>query len=396
MAENRRSMPPRPPLPQNVRALGLVSLLNDASSEMIFPLLPTFVTRTLGAAPLALGVIDGAAEAVSAAMKIVAGRISDRAAQRKPLVLAGYALAGLARPLIALATGAGHVLGLRIVDRIGKGIRSGPRDALIAEATPVEQRGRAFGFHRAMDHAGALVGPLLASAVLLVRHDLRLVFGLAAVPAALALLVLATRVKETQPEPAALDPAAPAGPAEPMPRALKLYLLVLGVFALGNSSDTFLLLRAQDAGVSLAAVPLLWSLHHLVKSTLSTPAGALSDRIGRKAAILIGWSVYALSYAGFALASAAWHFWALFAVYALFHAFAEGPERALMADLGGGATRGRDFGWFHAVGGGMQLPASLLTGWLWQRFGPGVALGMGAALAAMAALGLVALIPRRA
>jgi MFS family permease len=381
-------------LPRNVKALGAVSLLNDASSEMIYPLLPTFVTRTLGAAPLALGLIEGAAEAVAAGMKVLAGRLSDESAKRKPLVIAGYAIASTARPLIALAGGAGHVLGLRLADRVGKGIRSGPRDALIAEATPAGQRGRAFGFHRAMDHAGALIGPLIASAVLLVRDDLRLVFGLAAIPAALALLVLITQVRETGGATVETPGAVPPS-AEAPSRALPVYLAVLAVFTLGNSSDAFLLLRAQEAGVGLAMIPLLWSFHHLVKSVVSTPAGALSDRIGRKAAIVIGWSVYAASYAGFAGATQAWHFWALFALYGLFHAFAEGPERALLADLSGRTTRGRDFGWFHAVGGGMQLPASLLTGYVWQTFGPTAALSVGAALAAVASLGLLALVPAR-
>jgi MFS family permease len=174
-----------------------------------------------------------------------------------------------------------------------------------------------------------------------------------------------------------------------------VYLGVLAIFSLGNSSDAFLLLRAQDAGVSLALVPLLWSFHHLVKSVVSTPAGALSDRIGRKAAIVIGWIIYAASYAGFAFAATAWHVWALFAVYGLFHAFSEGPERALLADLAGHATRGRDFGWFHAVSGGMQLPASLLTGYLWQTHGAGAALATGAVLAGVAALALILLVRTR-
>ena len=383
-----------PPLPRNVKALGVVSLLNDASSEMIFPLLPTFLTRTLGAAPLSLGVIEGAAEAMSAAVKVLAGRASDRSARRKPLVLVGYGLASLARPLIALTTAAGQVLALRLLDRAGKGVRSGPRDALIADATPVAQRGHAFGFHRAMDHAGALIGPLIASAILLVRDDLRLVFGLAAVPALIVMWTLLTQVRDT-----ASSPEAPPSPEPVTPRsastALPAYLAVLAVFTLGNSSDAFLLLRAQEAGVALVAVPLLWSFHHLVKSAISVPAGRLSDRVGRKGAILLGWTIYALSYAGFAVASAPWHFWALFAFYGLFHAFSEGPERALLADLAGTTTRGRDFGWFHAVSGGMQLPASLLTGYLWQSAGAPVALGAGAALAAVAAFGLVFFVPRQ-
>jgi MFS family permease len=384
-------------LPRNVKALGVVSLLNDASSEMIFPLLPAFVTGTLGAPATALGAIEGAAEAFSAFVKVASGRVSDRSARRKPLVVAGYSLASLARPLIAVAASVAQVLSLRLLDRLGKGLRSGPRDALLAEAAPPEERGRAFGFHRAMDHAGACVGPLLASAVLLVRDDLRLVFALAAVPAALAVVTLLTQVRET---PAASASEAPpardavASPSAPV-SGLRLYLLVLAVFALGNSSDVFLILRAQEAGVSLALLPLLWTLHHVVKSAVSTHAGALSDHLGRKGVILIGWSVYAASYAGFAAAGAAWHFWVLFAIYGLFHAFTEGPQAALVADLSPAAVRGRSFGWFHAVSGGIQLPASLLTGFLWERHGAPVALGTGAVLAGVAAVGLHFLVPAR-
>jgi len=375
-----------PALPRNVKALGLVSFLNDCSSEMIYPLLPAFLARTLGTAAVSLGAIEGAAEAAAAAMKVAAGRISDRTSRRKPIVLLGYGLASVARPLIAFTGSAAQVLVLRLVDRAGKGIRSGPRDALIAEATPPEQRGHAFGFQRAMDHAGAFVGPLLASAVLLVREDLRLVFALAALPAVLVMWTLSTKVAETTP--AAEAPAPVAAPRKASP-ALPAYLAVLALFALGNSSDAFLLLRAQEAGVALAVIPLLWSFHHVVKSVFSTPAGKLSDRIGRKAAIVAGWAIYALSYAGFAVAAGAWHFWGLFAVYGLFHAFSEGPERALLADLAGTATRGRDFGWFHAVSGGMQLPASLLTGYLWQAHGARMALGTGAVLAGAAAMALL-------
>jgi MFS family permease len=380
-------------LPRNVKALGVVSLLNDASSEMIFPLLPIFVTRVLGAAPLALGAIEGAAEAVSAAVKVFAGGLSDRSARRKPLVVVGYSLASLTRPLVALAGSAGQILGLRALDRLGKGIRSGPRDALIAEATPEAQRGRAFGFHRAMDHAGAVLGPLLASAVLFFRDDLRLVFALAAVPAALAVLALVFGVRETPMAPHEARPAAPPAPARHR-GGLAVYLAVLGLFALGNSSDAFLLLRAEEAGVAVALLPLLWGLHHVVKSAFSMYAGGLSDRWGRKGVIVIGWAIYAVSYAGFARAGEAWHFWALFAVYGLYHAFCEGPERALLADLSSPSTRGRDFGWFHAMAGGMQLPASLLTGYLWQAYGSAAALGAGAALAALAALGLWLLVAK--
>jgi len=381
------------PLHRTVRSLGLVSLLTDASSEMIYPLLPAFLTGTLRAGPAFLGIVEGLAETVAAALKIVSGGLSDRLRRRKPLVVAGYSLSSLVRPLVALATAPAHVLAVRVLDRVGKGVRSAPRDALVAAVVPPEDRGRAFGFQRAMDHAGAMVGPLLASAAMLVTSDLRVVFALAVIPAALAVATLVLGVREEA------RPAAPAavtatpGEASPLEPALLRYLGVLAVFTLGNSSDAFLLLRAQEAGIALAAIPALWALHHLVKAGVSTWGGALSDRVGRRRVILAGWGVYALAYAGFAVAVSPLAIVGLFAFYGLFHAFTEGTERALVADLAGEATRGRAFGLFHAVTGATLLPASLITGVLWQRFGAPVALGTGAALAALAAFGLLALVP---
>jgi MFS family permease len=244
-----------------------------------------------------------------------------------------------------------------------------------------------------MDHTGAMVGPLLASAAMLATRDLRVVFGLAAIPAVLAVATLVLGVRE---EPRPVVPAAEkatSGGSGPLEPALLRYLAVLAVFTLGNSSDAFLLLRAQETGVALAAIPALWSFHHLVKAGASTWGGALSDRVGRRRVIVGGWAVYALAYAGFAAASSPLAIVSLFAVYGLFHALTEGAERALVADLAGEATRGRAFGLFHAVTGAALLPASLMTGLLWQRFGAPVALGTGALLAALAALGLVALVP---
>jgi MFS family permease len=386
-----------PRLHRTVRSLGLVSLLNDASSEMIYPLLPAFLTGTLRAGPALLGVVEGVAEAVAAALKVVFGRLSDRLSRRTPLVVAGYSLSSLARPLVSLATLPVHVLAVRVTDRVGKGVRSAPRDALVALVTAAGDRGRAFGFQRAMDHAGAVIGPLLASAVLFFRpEDLRLVFALAAIPAALAVATLVLAVHDeprAAAAPAALEETAPSSPLEP---GLVRYLAVLAVFTLGNSSDAFLLLRAQEAGVALGALPLVWMLHHLVKAAASTWGGGLSDRIGRRRAIAIGWSVYALAYAGFAAASSPPGVVLLFAAYGLFHALTEGAERALVADLAGAASRGRAFGLFHATTGAALLPASLLTGLLWQRFGGAVALGTGAALAGLAALGLFLLVPETA
>lgn len=382
------------PLHRNVKALGVVSFLTDASSEMIYPLLPAFVTGPLRAGPALLGVIEGLAEAVAALVKVASGRLSDRMPRKKPLVVAGYGLSSFARPLLALAASPLQVLAVRLADRVGKGVRGAPRDALIAEVTPAAQRGRAYGFHRAMDHAGAMTGPLLASAVLLFTSELRLVFAAAAVPAALAVAALVFGVREDEPNTSSFSPSAGAiPPGGPLGSGFRRYLVVLAVFTLGNSSDAFLLLRAQETGIPLALIPALWAWHHLIKAAASTWGGTLSDRFGRKRAILLGWGFYGLAYAGFALAGSPLEVVALFSVYGLFHALTEGPERALVADLAGPASRGRAFGLFHAVTGAMLLPASLLTGVLWQRLGAETALGVGAVLAIVAALGLLLVVP---
>ncbi len=373
-------------LPKVVRRLGFVSLLTDVSSEMIYPLLPAFVTGVLGASPLFLGLVEGAAEATAALVKIGSGALSDRARHKKPLIFAGYALSSLARPLMALAATPPQVLAVRLADRLGKGLRGAPRDALLAAATVPGERGRAYGFHRAMDNLGAALGPLLAAGALALGCSLRMVFGLAAIPALLSLLVLALGVEED----AAAEQTQGAGRAQSGLGSgpFRRYLVVLGVFTLGNSSDAFLLLRAQDAGVSLALIPLLWTFHHAVKSGAGPWCGALSDRLGRRRVILVGWGVYAFAYLGFALATSAAAVWLLFAGYGLFHAFTEGAERALVADLVRAEARGRAFGLYHAVTGAMLLPASLLTGELWQAFGPRAALATGATLSVLAALGL--------
>jgi len=375
-------------LPRPVKALGVVSLLTDASSEMIYPLLPAFLLA-LGAGPAFVGLVEGLAEATAAGLKVASGWLSDRSRRRKPLIVAGYALSTLARPLLALAMAPWHVLAIRLADRTGKGTRGAPRDALIAEVTPASDRGRAFGFHRAMDHAGAFVGPLLASAALALGAEMRTVFALCAIPGALCLVVLVLGVRETASPPA---PAAADRDAGPTTSSFRRYLAVLALFALGNSSDAFLLLRAQDAGVGLTMIPLLWSFHHAIKSLTSTWGGAVSDRLGRGRTIAAGWAVYALSYLGFAWAASPLHVWLLFALYALFPALTEGPERALVADLAAQA-RGRAFGLYHAVTGGMLLPASLLTGAIWQAWGPLAALGTGAGLAAVAAAVLLLMVP---
>jgi MFS family permease len=383
-------------LPSTVRRLGLVSLLTDASSEMIYPLLPSFLTGVLGAGPAFVGLVEGLAESLASLAKVVSGRVSDRMRRRKPLIVAGYTLSSIARPLVAAAAAPWHVLTVRIVDRIGKGVRGAPRDALLAQVTPPEDLGRAFGFQRAMDHAGAVVGPLVASALLFLHLDLRTVFALAAVPALVCVLVLVFGVREA-PRGAPLaspDAAAPEDSPRPETTApgLRRLLAVLGLFTLGNSSDAFLLLRAQDAGVTLPLIPILWTAHHVVKSAASTAGGALSDRVGRRATIAAGWLLYAVAYAGLGLAASAGAVWLLFGVYGLHHALTEGPERALVAEMAAGDARGRAFGLYYAITGVLLLPASLITGALWQRVSPAAALLTGAALALLAAIALVTVV----
>ncbi len=380
-------------LPRTVWVLGGVSLLTDVSSDMIYPLLPAFVTGALRAGPAFLGLVEGVAEAAASLSKLLAGRISDSLPRRKPLLVAGYALSSIARPFVALATAPVHVLVIRLADRIGKGTRGAPRDALVAEVTAPGARGRAYGLHRAMDHLGALLGPLLAAALLALGIELRVVFALAAVPALASLALLVVGVREAARPPAA---AREARGVAPLSRPFHRYLTVLGVFTLGNSSDAFLLLRAQEAGVGLAATPLLWGLHNAVKAAASTHGGALSDRFGRRRAIALGFGVYALAYAGFACASGPAPVSLLFAFYGVFHALTEGPERALVAELAGERARGAAFGAYHAVTGALLLPASLLTGWLWQGFGSTAALLTGAALAGVAAIGLLLFVEEKA
>ncbi len=363
-------------------ALGAVSFFTDVSSEMIYPLLPLFLSTTLGASAALIGTIEGAAESAASLLKLASGWWSDRIRRRKPFVVGGYALSSVARPLVGLAQAASQVLVLRITDRVGKGIRTAPRDALIAESVDPSIRGRAFGFHRSLDHAGAVVGPVVA--FLLLRQmgvPLRTVFLLAGIPAAIALVVVVFAVKEQRPE--APLPAAPAVSSlrRRLDRKFWLYLGAVLLFTLGNSTDAFLLLRATDLGVPIAWVPLLWAYLHVVKSSTGTFGGSLSDRFGRKPLLVSGWTLFAAVYLAFAYASEAWHVWALFGAYGLFFSLTEGSERALVADMVPAADRGSAFGWFHLAVGLGALPASVLFGVLWDRFGPATAFVTGAALA---------------
>ena len=377
-------------LGRNVIALGVVSFFTDVSSEMIYPLLPVFLTTTLGASAGMLGAIEGAAESTASLLKLASGWWSDRVGKRKPLVVAGYGIASIARPLIAVAQSAGHVLAIRLADRFGKGIRNAPRDALIADSVDPSIRGKAFGFHRAADHAGAVIGPLVAFVLLQwMGFELRTVFWLAVIPGIAALITVVAFVREApvvRPEGPALGGAEGAA----VPRSFWAYLGVVLLFTLGNSTDAFLLLRANQLGVPVAMLPILWATLHVVKSAASTHGGALSDKIGRAPTLIAGWTIFALVYVGFGVATQQWHAWALFVVYGLFFALTEGTERALVADFSG-AKRGTAFGWFHLTVGLGALPASVLFGLVWDRAGASAAFYMGAAFAALAAIGIVAI-----
>lgn len=374
----------------NVLALAVVSFLTDASSEIIAPLLPLFLASTLGASARTIGLIEGGAESIASLLKLASGWWSDRSHRRKPLIVFGYAVASLVRPLVGLAQTSTQVLAIRFTDRVGKGVRGAPRDALLAASTLPEFRGRAFGFHRAADHAGAVVGPLIAIACLAgLGMSVRHVFLVAAIPGALAVLVAIMAIKDT-PAPAQRDEARVVSAALPLASALPptfaQVMVPVALFTLGNSTDAFLILRANQLGVSVALIPLLWVVLHLVKSASSTPGGALSDRVGRRPLIVAGWCVYAVVYAGFALASSAWHAWLLFAFYGVVFGLSEGAEKALIADLVPPTHRGRAFGWYHATIGVAALPASLLFGAVWDRYGARNAFLMGAALAVSAAV----------
>lgn len=388
-------------LPKNVFAISLVSLFNDASSEIIYPLLPLFLAVTLGASPAAIGVIEGAAESVSSLLKLFSGYFSDKRGRRKGLVVFGYGLANLVRPLLAFATNWFQVLAIRLVDRVGKGIRSAPRDAMIADAVRVEERGLAFGFHRAMDHAGAVIGPLLGYLLLqLFAHDrnspsaedYELVFLLAAVPAFFAVIVAAFFVRETQ----VTKAVNVNGEAAPVKLSLagfdgnfKRFLVILALFTLSNSSDAFLLLRARDAGVSVSTIPLLWAALHASKVLSSLFGGDLSDRVGRKRLIASGWILYALVYLGFGFVTSVGAAWALFLIYGIYFGLAEGAEKALVADLVRPEQRGTAYGLYNLAFGITVFPASLLMGGLWSLSGAQTAFIVSAALGAISALLLV-------
>ena len=384
---------PRDPSRRSVVALGWVSFLTDVSAEMIYPLLPSFLTKTLGAGPAALGLIEGVAETTASLTKVGSGIWSDRVRRRKPLVVAGYLLAAIARPLVAFARVWSQVLAIRFTDRVGKGIRTSPRDALLADLVPREKRGRAFGLQRAMDNAGALVGPLVAALLLKLALEERTVFLLAAVPGLAAVVVLLFAVPDVARQ-TAPPPVVPV-PSEPLPRSFWRVIAVFSLFTLGNSTDAFLLVRAEESGVPLWQLPLLWAFFNGVKAVTGVPGGAIADRAGRVPAIAAGWVVYAAAYTGFAFVSGPAAVWGLFALYALFFGLTEGSERAFVADLVPERLRGRAYGFFHGAIGVAALPASVLFGIIWKRFGAQAAFLTGAGIALSATVALWAATAKR-
>ena len=376
------------PIPRPVRLLGWASLFTDAATEMIYPLLPIYLSRVLGASATSLGIIEGVAEGVNSLLKIASGWVSDRRRERRPIVILGYALSSLARPLIAASSSWPQVLAIRALDRTGKGIRGGPRDAMLAAHTDPSSRGRIFGFHRAMDHTGAVVGPIVATIFLaFFPGQYRLLFALTAIPGALAVATL-FRVEERpsgQPESARAARYDETG-FRRLPRELYTVLGVILLFSLGSSADAFLLLRLADAMGSPTFLPLLWAAHHVVKASLSTWGGGLSDRLGRRYVIVIGWAIYSLVYLGFALVTKAIGFVTLFMIYGVYFALAEGSEKALVADLTPTHQQGTSFGLYYGVLGVGMLVASIAFGIVYDRVSPAAAFMMGAALSAAAAV----------
>ncbi len=372
-------------IPSNVKFLGLVSFFNDSASEMIYPLLPVFLTSYLGAGTAIVGLIEGIAESISSLSKLISGWLSDLWKKRKIIVIGGYGLSSLSRPIIGITTSWAQVLSLRFVDRLGKGIRTSPRDALLIDSVSEKERGKAFGFQRAFDHLGAVVGPIIAFTLLKAFHlNLRIVFLLAILPSIMILVLLIFFVKEKFPL-GAVSKRLNLKEVKFSSR-FKFYLATLVVFTLGNSSDAFLILKAKEAGVTVGFLPLIWMGHNFIKAISAYPSGALSDKLGRKKIIIFGWLIYSLVYIGFAFSTGYLSIIALFLLYGLVFGTTEGVEKAFVADLVPEKIRATGYGVFNFVVGITLFPASLITGILWQKFSSKVALLTGAILAFIACL----------
>jgi len=389
----------------NVFFLGIVSLLTDVSSEMIFTLVPLFLSNVLGAATTIIGLIGGLSEGADAILRIFSGWLSDKVGKRKLLAVVGYSISTVARPFMYLASTWGAVLAIRFGDRIGKGVRTSPRDALLASSLSAEERGRGFGLHRAMDTSGAVLGLALAAFVVysvqsgalgLSLETYRWLVIIGVVPAVLALIILVSFVRERKPPSG--DAVSRVGTAVGFKgvggfdRRFKVFLAIMAVFTLGNSSDFFVILRAQDLGSSVFHIALMLVLFNVTYATISLPAGMLSDRLGRRRVITLGWFIYALVYLGFALSTSVWQIWLLFACYGVYYGIVEGVARAFVADLVTAEKRGTAYGVYHGVVGLGLLAASLIAGWLWDTVSPAAPFYFGAVLAFAAMLGMLTLV----
>jgi MFS family permease len=375
-------------LPRSVKVVGLASLLNDTASEMIFPLLPHFLLTVLLGNRFYLGVIEGIADSVASFVKLWSGDQSDQAGKRKSFIVFGYCVPALVRPLIGVVVAPWQLFSIRVVDRIGKGVRSSPRDALIADSTDPLIRGRAFGFQRAMDNLGAAIGPLLAAGFLWFwPGELRTLFLIAFVPGLLVVALLVFGLRE--------QPVAQQSherfrlTLKPFDRSFKVYLLALVVFTLGNSSDAFLLVRAGELGVPPMTLPLLWCVCHVAKSGSSLLLGRALDQFGSRPALFLGWLVFAGVYLAFGLATSIWEVWTYFIGYGLVCGLIEPAERTLVAQLVGTERKGLAYGWYNFAIGIATLPSSLIFGLLYQYYGPLAAFGFGAGLALIAAVVLM-------
>jgi MFS family permease len=386
----------------NVFFLGIVSLLTDISSEMIFTLVPLFLFNVLSIGTPIIGLVGGLSESIDAIFRIFGGWLSDRMGKRKPLAILGYSISTIAKPFMYLASSWGAVLAVRFGDRIGKGIRTSPRDALVADSVSAGERGRGFGLHRAMDTTGAFLGLAIAAVIIYQVQGGELALSLetyqwliliGVVPAVLAVLVLLFFVRDRR-RSSASNTSSQVGLKSigGFDTRFKLFLVIMAVFTLGNSSDFFVILRAQDLGSSVLYVVLMLVVFNIAYAVTALPAGILSDRLGRRWVIAIGWFIYALVYLGFALASELWQVWLLFAGYGVYYGVVEGAARAFVADLVPEEKRGTAYGLYHGVVGLTLLPASLIAGWLWQVYSPAAPFYFGACLAFLAMLGIMALI----
>jgi MFS family permease len=371
-------------LPRSIKVVGLASLLNDTASEMIYPLLPQFLLKVLLGSTFYLGIIEGMADSVASFVKLWSGNQSDQAGRRKGFIVFGYCVPALVRPLISVIVSPWQLFGIRVVDRIGKGIRSAPRDALIADLAHPSIRGRAFGFHRAMDNLGAAIGPLLAAGFLwLWPEHLRTLFLVTFLPGVLVVVLLIFGLRE---EPV-VQPSQQDRfrfTLKPFDRNFRVYLLALVIFTLGNASDAFLLVRASELGLPSVTLPLLWCLCHVAKSSTNLYLGRAVDRFGPRPSLFLSWFAFAGIYFAFGLASSAWEVWTFFVGYGLVCGLIEPAEKALVAHLVGSERKGLAYGWYNFAIGIATLPASLIFGALYQIYGAFAAFVWGAALALLA------------